>query len=62
MAVSKPVEGQLQGRETSFVEVLKGIPGVVNAAVGVVLITVLTIGYQAVRAALANPVRTLRSE
>jgi putative ABC transport system permease protein len=34
----------------------------VEAAVGVSLITVLTIGYQAIRAALANPVRTLRSE
>jgi putative ABC transport system permease protein len=34
----------------------------VEAAVGVTVITVLTIGYQAVRAALANPVRTLRSE
>jgi len=33
-----------------------------EAAVGVTVITVLTIGYQAVRAALANPVRTLRSE
>jgi putative ABC transport system permease protein len=33
-----------------------------EAAVGVTLITVLTIGYQAVRAALANPVKTLRSE
>lgn len=33
-----------------------------EAAVGVAVITVLTIGYQAVRAALANPVRTLRSE
>lgn len=34
----------------------------VEAAVGVTVITVLTIGYQAIRAALANPVRTLRSE
>jgi hypothetical protein len=33
-----------------------------EAAVGVTLITVLTIGYQSIRAALANPVRTLRSE
>jgi len=34
----------------------------IEAAIGVTVITVLTIGYQAVRAALANPVRTLRSE
>jgi putative ABC transport system permease protein len=34
----------------------------VEAAVGVTVITVLTIGYQAVRAALANPVRTLRAD
>ena len=33
-----------------------------EAAIGVTLITVLTIGYQAIRAALANPVKTLRSE
>jgi putative ABC transport system permease protein len=32
------------------------------AAVAVMLITVLTIGFQAIRAALANPVKTLRSE
>jgi putative ABC transport system permease protein len=32
------------------------------AAVSVMLITLLTIGFQAVRAALANPVKTLRSE
>lgn len=34
----------------------------VVAAVTVMLITVLTIGFQAIRAALANPVKTLRSE
>jgi hypothetical protein len=34
----------------------------VLAAVSVMLITLLTIGFQAVRAALANPVKTLRSE
>ncbi len=32
------------------------------AAVSVMLITLLTIGFQAIRAALANPVKTLRSE
>ncbi|HLI92706.1 MAG TPA: hypothetical protein VKU83_03830, partial [Puia sp.] len=32
------------------------------AAFAVLLITVLTIGFQALRAALANPVMTLRSE
>ena len=32
------------------------------AAVSIMLITLLTIGFQAVRAALANPVKTLRSE
>ena len=32
------------------------------AGVSVMLITLLTIGFQAVRAALANPVKTLRSE
>jgi putative ABC transport system permease protein len=32
------------------------------AAASVMLITVLTIGFQAIRAALANPVKTLRSE
>jgi len=32
------------------------------AAVSVMLITMLTIGFQAIRAALANPVKTLRSE
>jgi putative ABC transport system permease protein len=34
----------------------------VLAAVSVMLITVLTIGFQAIRAALANPVRTLKAE
>jgi putative ABC transport system permease protein len=34
----------------------------VLASVSVMLITVLTIGFQAVRAALANPVKSLRSE
>jgi putative ABC transport system permease protein len=32
------------------------------AALSVMLITLLTIGFQAIRAALANPVKTLRSE
>jgi putative ABC transport system permease protein len=32
------------------------------AAVTVMLITLLTIGFQAIRAALANPVKSLRSE
>jgi putative ABC transport system permease protein len=34
----------------------------VLASVSVMLITVLAIGFQAVRAALANPVKSLRSE
>jgi putative ABC transport system permease protein len=34
----------------------------VLAAVSVMVITMLTIGFQAIRAALANPVKTLRSE
>ena len=33
-----------------------------QAAVSVTLITLLTVGFQAIRAALANPVKTLRSE
>jgi putative ABC transport system permease protein len=38
-------------------------PGVfVLAAVSVMLITLLTIGFQAIRAALTNPMKTLRSE
>jgi cell division protein FtsX len=38
-------------------------PGVfVLAAVSVMLITLLTIGFQAIRAALTNPVKTLRAE
>jgi len=32
------------------------------AAIGAVVITLLTVSYQAIRAALSNPVETLRTE
>ena len=34
----------------------------VAAVLGALLITLLTVSYQAIRAALANPVKSLRSE
>jgi hypothetical protein len=34
----------------------------VLTGLGAIVITVLTVGYQSVRAALMNPVRSLRSE
>ncbi|MBS7563361.1 hypothetical protein KHS38_03005 [Mucilaginibacter sp. Bleaf8] len=39
-----------------------GLPVFLVAAIATILIALLTVSYQAIKAALANPVKSLRSE